>query len=60
MKEYKYKILLAQFVSREGKKTSIPYGEGFGIDDLTEYRRKFVEQSGCTELRLTYEERTEA
>lgn len=55
----KYRIMMAQFVSRTGEKACIPYGDGFGVDDLEEYRHKFISESGCRELRLTYEERDE-
>ena len=55
--EAKYRILLAQFVTPDGRKFSIPYGEGFGVNDIEAYRRKFKMESRCSGLRLTYEEK---
>lgn len=54
--EGKYRILMAQF-ELEGKKKCIPYGDGFMVDDLKAFKEQFVRESGCSELRLTYEEK---
>ena len=55
-KRMKVRILRAQFTSPEGRQVNLPYGEGFIVDDLEAYRKKFIKQSNCTNLRLTYEE----
>ena len=52
----KYRILMAQFVQK-GEKKHIPYGAGFEVDDLKAFREQFIRESGCSELRLTYEEK---
>ena len=50
----KARILRAQFVSTEGRQVCLPYGDGFIVEDLEAFRKKFISQSKCTRLRLTY------
>ena len=52
----RYRIIEARYVLN-GQKRKLPYGDGFGVDNLEEFRRKFMRESGCKDLRFSYEEK---
>lgn len=51
----KYRITQARY-TRDGAEHTLPYGTGFLVSDIEQFRHKFMQESHTTHVRFTYEE----